>query len=93
MAEEISINEAREVLKVSRPTIYRLIRLGRLHPIKKLIGVGPGGTHVYFDRTEVEALKGATVRVPLDQGLGDAGLTRRPPPVAKRKRSKRAGKK
>jgi excisionase family DNA binding protein len=91
MTNEISIADAMEILQVSKPTIYRLIHAGELHPIKKKVGIGIGGRRVWLDRKEVEALRTAEAKpLPkLDVGLGNAGLTERPP---KTKPAKRGGK-
>lgn len=50
----VTIKEATEILRISKPTIYALIDRGELHPLKKKIG-----KRVYFDRKEVEALANA----------------------------------
>lgn len=90
MPNEISIADAMKILGVSKPTIYRLIHAGELHPIKKKVGVGVGGRRVWLDRKEVDALRTAHAAPPrLDVGLGTAGLTERPP---KTKPAKRGGK-
>lgn len=89
MTNEISIADAMKILQVSKPTIYRLIHAGELHPIKKKVGVGVGGRRVWLDRKEVDALRTANATPPkLDAGIEYAGLTTRP----KTKPAKRGGK-
>lgn len=53
-SDELSMKEAMEILNVSKPTIYALIKRGELHPYKKKIG-----RRVYFSRTEVQAIADA----------------------------------
>ncbi len=48
----LTLSEAAEILKVSRPTVYNLIEKHQLHPV--LIG-----RNRYLLRTEVEALNSA----------------------------------
>lgn len=47
----VTIDEAKDILHISKPSIYVLIKRGELHPLKKKIG-----KRVYFDRKEVETL-------------------------------------
>ena len=53
---KVSVNQAREILGCSKPTIYAHIKKGNLHPIKKALGTGIGGERVYFDIKEIRAI-------------------------------------
>lgn len=53
----LTTKEAMKLLRVSRQTIFNLVKRGVLHPIHKQVGRGEGGTHVFYSREEVEALK------------------------------------
>lgn len=84
MGEQISIADAMKILQVSKPTIYRLIHAGELHPIKKKVGVGVGGRRVWLDRREVDTLRTANESPAPSTGPASAEL--------KTKRAKRKGK-
>lgn len=49
--------EAARALGISKRTIDRLRAGGKLKPQRAAIGRGRGGTRVYFDAAEIEALR------------------------------------
>ncbi len=56
--------EAAEVLGVYIRTIDALARAGKLTPRRSAVGRGRGGTRIYFDAREVEALRDKSAPAP-----------------------------
>lgn len=61
-AEYISRSQAAQLLNVDVRTVDRFAKQGKLTPKHSAVGVGRGGTRVFFDRAEVEALKAQSIR-------------------------------
>lgn len=53
-SEFVTVRQTMELLGVSRPTVYRLIRKSELHSLKRKFD-----RRIYFARREVEAVKAA----------------------------------
>jgi excisionase family DNA binding protein len=52
----ITVREATQEFGLSRATLYRLLREGRLRRYGRQLGQGKGGPKTYVDRAEVKRL-------------------------------------
>ncbi len=59
----VSVREAMDILRVSKPTVYNLIARGKLKKYHREIGTGRGGTRTFLKRSEVETLKVSVIEV------------------------------
>ncbi len=57
--QEMSVDEAAELMGVSRGTIYNLVKRGLLPKHERMVGKGRGGERIFFLRSDLERLKGA----------------------------------
>jgi excisionase family DNA binding protein len=75
MTEQIflTMRETCARLRVSRQTVYNLIRRGKLKQYKREIGQGIGGVRTLFDAAEVDALGTVT---PALVEIGEQARTR-----------------
>jgi excisionase family DNA binding protein len=59
MKDELTPEEAAQILKVSRAMVYVLVDRGLLHKYQRPFGRGKGGQRIYFKRDQVETLANA----------------------------------